>query len=152
MSEGRNQLEQAIEAWQERHEVAVLAQREADIVLPFLRAAVEELHAFRKNGEQADGASQAIEPLRAPQSVNVERKPTFSAHRPEVELEPAEVNETPTPFRGKKNADEAGNGLVATIAADQDAEESYESISSGFGRKSIATLIQEAGNKEEAAS
>ena len=152
MSEGRNQLEQAIEAWQKRHEVAVLAQREADIVLPFLRAAVEELDAFRKNGEQADGAAPAIEPLRAPQFVTVEHKPTFSAHRSEVAPESAEVNETPTPFGGKKNADEAGNGLVATVAADQDAEESDESISSGFGRKSIAALIQGAENKEEAAS
>lgn len=158
MSEGREQLQQAIEAWQKRHAAAVLAQREADIVLPFLRAAVEELDAFRKNGEQAEAVAvaPAIEPVTAPrlEPVAAERKATFSAHQPVVEPEPVELLETTSPFRGKNDEQVAnGSGLAAAIGSDDaGADESDESISSAFGRKSIASLIQEAENKEEAAS
>jgi hypothetical protein len=50
MSEGRSELERAIDVWEQRHAAAVRAKREAEVVMPFLRAAVEELDTFRADG------------------------------------------------------------------------------------------------------
>ena len=43
MSEGRNELEKAIEVWERRHVAAVQAKNEAEVVMPFLRAAIQDL-------------------------------------------------------------------------------------------------------------
>ncbi len=208
MSEGRDQLQQAIEGWEKRYSAAVVAQREADIVLPFLRAAVEELDAFRKSGEHADAVVPKSEPLSMPQpepvavsapvatepepvavesepvaveleSVAVESAPVAVELEPvAVESEPVAVESapvadesapvfaapepvspqldttdvietTPTLFPGKTE-DEAVGGLAAAILSDETEDQEDESISSAFGRKSIASLIEEAENKEAA--
>ena len=195
MSEGRDQLQQAIEGWEKRYSAAVVAQREADIVLPFLRAAVEELDAFRKSGEHADAVVPKSEPLSMPQpepdavsapvatepepvavesepvaveleSVAVESEPVavelepvavesepvadesapvFAAPEPvSPQLDTTDVIETtPTLFPGKTE-DEAVGGLAAAILSDETEDQEDESISSAFGRKSIASLIEEA--------
>ncbi len=153
MSEGREQLQQAIEGWESRHASAILAQHEADIVLPFLRAAVEELDAFRKNGQRAEGVAPLAKALRAPRPESVAVAPELVAttFKPAaVESEAVDIIEArPTPFSGN-NDDEAVNGLPAADRDDEDSEQSDDSISSAFGRKSIASLIQD--EKTEAAS
>ena len=53
MSEGRGELERAIEVWERRHVVAVQSKREAEVVLPFLRAAIEELDSFQAGDSSA---------------------------------------------------------------------------------------------------
>ncbi len=53
MSEGRSELEKAIEVWERRHVAAVQAKREAEVVMPFLRAAVEELDSFHAGNKTA---------------------------------------------------------------------------------------------------
>ncbi len=161
MSEGRDQLQKAIEGWESRCAVALAAKHEADIVLPFLRAAVEELDAFRKNGQRVEAVAPVAETPRArrPEFVAVVPDPVPSTPEPvavepepvAVEPEPANIIETnPTPFSGD-NDNEAVNGPAAAIGSDEGAEQSDDSISSAFGRKSIASLIEEA-EKEGAAS
>ena len=168
MSEGRDQLQKAIEGWESRCAVALAAKHEADIVLPFLRAAVEELDAFRKNGQRVEAVAPVAETPRArrpefvavvpdpvpstPEPVAVEPEPVAVEPEPvAVEPEPANIIETnPTPFSGD-NDNEAVNGPAAAIGSDEGAEQSDDSISSAFGRKSIASLIEEA-EKEGAAS
>ncbi len=54
MSEGRSELEKAIEVWERRHAAAVQAKREAEVVMPFLRAAVEELDSFHAGNPAVD--------------------------------------------------------------------------------------------------
>ena len=153
MSEGRDQLQKAIEGWESRCAVALAAKHEADIVLPFLRAAVEELDAFRKNGQRVEAVAPVAETPRArrPEFVAVVPDPVPSTPEPvAVEPEPANIIETnPTPFSGD-NDNEAVNGPAAAIGSDEGAEQSDDSISSAFGRKSIASLIQD--EKTEAAS
>ncbi len=51
MGDGRIELEKAIEVWEKRHTAAVQAKREAEVVMPFLRAAVEELDSFREGNK-----------------------------------------------------------------------------------------------------
>jgi len=63
MSEGRSELEKAIEVWERRHVAAVQAKREAEVVMPFLRAAVEELDSFHAGNKTAA----AVAPEPAPQ-------------------------------------------------------------------------------------
>ena len=57
MSEGRNELEKAIEVWERRHVAAVQAKREAEVVMPFLRAAVEELDSFHAGNKTVPAAA-----------------------------------------------------------------------------------------------
>ncbi len=57
MSEGRSELEKAIEVWERRHVTAVQAKREAEVVMPFLRAAVEELDSFHAGNKTAEAVS-----------------------------------------------------------------------------------------------
>ncbi len=161
MSEGMDQLQQAIEGWEKRYSAAVLAQREADIVLPFLRAAVEELDAFRKSGGNAETVAPTSEPVSVPQpdpvavpetvAVDPEPMPVFAA--PETAPAPLEsvdvIETTPTPFPGMPN-DGAATALAEAILSDDADEPDNDSISSAFGRKSIASLIEEAENKEAA--
>lgn len=68
MSEGRSELEKAIEVWERRHGAAVQAKREAEVVMPFLRAAVEELDSFHAGNKTVEAvapepASPAPEPV-----------------------------------------------------------------------------------------
>lgn len=68
MSEGRSELEKAIEVWERRHVAAVQAKREAEVVMPFLRAAVEELDSFHAGNQTAaavapEPVTPALEPL-----------------------------------------------------------------------------------------
>ncbi len=153
MSEGMEQLQQAIEGWESRYAAAVVAQHEADIVLPFLRAAVEELDAFRKNGQRKEEVAPVAEVPRPPRPEFVAIVPDPVPSTPEpvaAEPEPVElITTSSTPFRVDGD-DEAVNGLAATIRNDEGSEQSDDSISSAFGRKSIASLIQEAENKEAA--
>ena len=146
MSEGRQQLQEAIEGWESRYAAAVVTQHDADIVLPFLRAAVEELDAFRKNGKSKERVAPVAEVLRPsrPEFVAVAPDPVSSTPEP-VDI----IKTSSTPFRVADD-DEAVNGLAAAIRNDEGSGQSDDSISSAFGRKSIASLIQEAENEEAA--
>lgn len=74
MSEGRSELEKAIEVWEQRHVAAVQAKREAEVVMPFLRAAVEELDSFHAGNETVEAVAPepASEPVmpRAPSAFD----------------------------------------------------------------------------------
>lgn len=70
MSEGRSELEKAIEVWEQRHVAAVQAKREAEVVMPFLRAAVEELDSFHAGNKTVEAvASEPVMP-RAPSAFD----------------------------------------------------------------------------------
>lgn len=68
MSEGRNELEKAIDVWERRHVAAVQAKREAEVVMPFLRAAIEELDSFHAGNETVAAVAPDSVP-QAPESV-----------------------------------------------------------------------------------
>jgi hypothetical protein len=101
MSEGRNELEKAIEVWERRHAAAVRAKREAEVVMPFLRAAVEELDSFNAN----DGAVAVTEPVRrapqapqfAPIAAATPEPAPFSVGFASADATETEANETEAP-------------------------------------------------------
>jgi hypothetical protein len=94
MSEGRSELEKAIEVWERRHVAAVQAKREAEVVMPFLRAAVEELDSFHAGNQTA--AAVTPEPV-AQEPAPVAFSGNFAPVQPEAVEEPANL-EAPTEF------------------------------------------------------
>ena len=131
MSEGRHELEQAIEVWENRHAEAVRLKREAEVVMPFLRAAVEELDNFR--GEKAVAA------------------PAETIEAPATPAEP--VPAAPNPFDGNfggplNEATEPESAEVEEAAEDQVQEPVADFP--GFQPRAISALMDEEADDEAA--
>ena len=94
MSEGRSELEKAIEVWERRHVAAVRAKREAEVVMPFLRAAIEELDSFHAGSTQA--AAMAPEPSAQEPAPVAFSSNSFAPAEPNVAEEPE--MDAPTEF------------------------------------------------------
>ena len=94
MSEGRSELEKAIEVWERRHVAAVQAKREAEVVMPFLRAAVEELDSFHAGSQTA--AAVTPEPV-AQEPAPIAFSSNLSPAQPDAAEEPVDVD-APTEF------------------------------------------------------
>ena len=129
MSDGRSELENAIEVWEQRHAAAVRAKREAEVVMPFLRAAVEELDSFHAN---------------APVAAPVET-PVAAAMPPASEPGAAEASPFSVGFAS--SLDEA----VDTAVSDEPAEAPTE-FPHSFQRRAISSLMDEDEGDAEAAS
>lgn len=126
MSEGRNELEKAIEVWERRHVAAVQAKNEAEVVMPFLRAAIEELDSFHAGNKTVAGAAVDFEP-QAPDSEVVERA-------------------DPPAFEGNFDSTEDD---VADEPAGDDAPTEFPNV---FRRRGIASLMDDEDTDNEAAA
>jgi len=130
MSDGRNELERAINVWEKRYAAAVRAKREAEVVMPFLRAAVEELDSFHAGAER----SAPVAP--------VGETPEAESTPPPAILEDVAA-EAPSPFDGNfAAADDAD--------ADQPADSEPTEFPSTFPRRAIASLMDEEDGDEAA--
>ncbi|NKB88873.1 MAG: hypothetical protein GKS06_11705 [Acidobacteria bacterium] len=127
MSEGRHELDKAIEVWEQRHAAAVRAKREAEVVMPFLRAAVEELDNFR--GDKSEGAV-------APAAVVA----------PPVPEAPA-----PNPFDGGLGAPAAFEVPEVSDEGDVASEDETATDFPSFQPRAISALMDDEGEDDEAA-
>ncbi len=126
MSEGRSELEKAIEVWERRHVAAVQAKNEAEVVMPFLRAAIEELDSFHAGNKTTAGAAVDFAP-QAPDSEVVERT-------------------GPPAFKGDLDSTEDD---VADEPASDDAPTEFPNV---FQRRGIASLMDDEDTDNEAAA
>ena len=124
MSEGRSELEKAIEVWERRYGEAVQAKREAEVVMPFLRAAVEELDSFHA------GAT------------------TTAAAAPEP------ASPTPEPAPAAPQAFDGNFGSAAVVDADEElGDDAPTELPNVFPpRRGIAALMNDDDTDEEAAA
>lgn len=140
MSEGRNELEQALDVWERRHAAAVRAKREAEVVIPFMRAAIEELDSFNANG----GSDETAE-------IPVVAKAPVVAEEPEAESSDFVDNtpDAPMPFSiGAAGAEEADEADDADDSADEDSDEA-EAPAAFNPRRGIAALLSNDSDEDE---
>ena len=138
MSEGRNELEQALDVWERRHAAAVRAKREAEVVIPFMRAAIEELDSFNANGESSDSAESPVvaempkvEPVETvessdfvdntpdapmPFSIGAEADNADEADEADDDAVDGDVDEAPAAFNPRR-------GIAALLSSDSDEDE-----------------------------
>ena len=126
MSEGRSELENALEVWERRHAAAVRAKCEAEVVMPFLRAAVEELDGFHA-GDKGGAAVVPESAAKAPGPVAVEK-------------------DSP-PARGKKSGSKAADSAHES-AGDKNADEDPKT----FRPRGIASLMDDEDKDAKAAA
>lgn len=123
MSEGRSELEKAIEVWERRHGEAVQVKREAEVVMPFLRAAVEELDSFHA------------------------RATTSAAAAPEP------ASSTPAPVPAAPSAFDGNFGAAAVVDAHEEAGDAAPTeLPKVFQPRGIASLMNDDETDEEAAA
>ncbi len=134
MSEGRNELEQALDVWERRHAVAVRAKREAEVVIPFMRAAIEELDSFHANGESDDSTeSPAVAEMPKAEPID------FVDDTPDA----------PMPFSvGAADADEDAEADEADEADAEDSDDA-EAPAAFNPRRGIAALLSNDSDEEE---
>lgn len=126
MSEGRSELEKVIEVWERRHVAAVQAKNEAEVVMPFLRAAIEELDSFHAGNKTIAGAAVDFAP-QATDSEVVERT-------------------DPPAFEGDFGSTEDD---VAAEPTGDDAPTEFPNV---FQRRGIASLMDDEDTDNEAAA
>lgn len=138
MNEGRAELQRVILQYEKQRAEAIRSKQEAEIVLPFVRAAMEELAA-------ALGQSESSETKRV-QAEHVAERSAAKAAAFQPQERPRRsgtavfgVSESHEPVAADPDFDELD--VDEEIAAPMQA-------SGGFGRASIASLIEDAKKKE----
>lgn len=109
MSEGHVELQRIVHQYDKQLAEATRAQQEAEIVLSFLRAAVDELEALGR-GETTGGATQRPGPVAAPSPLV---PPTTDA--PVAGVDPIAVNASPS---GAEPANSANRSTIASLIED----------------------------------
>lgn len=165
MNEGRAELQRVILQYEKQRAEAIRSKQECEIVLPFMRAALEELDAAlgqSENGEVMERVQSQVRSGKArSQQVQAERAaevapeaPAFRAPQPEqprVEPRPERPNFSVMNNSVEHEEEEPRVEQEAEVVAeaDEDVEESRPAFPS-FNRASIASLIDEAGKQEKA--
>jgi hypothetical protein len=154
MNEGRAELQRVILQYEKQRAEAVRSRQECEIVLPFMRAALEELDAAlgqSENGEVMERVQSQVRNGKArSQQVQAENLAAPVAEAPVAEAPvfaaPAAAPERPA-FSVMDNTESEPEVAEAAPAADDaPAEAAFPS----FNRASIASLIDQAGKEEKA--
>jgi len=165
MNEGRAELQRVILQYEKQRAEAIRSKQECEIVLPFMRAALEELDAAlgqSENGEvmervqsqvrsgkarsqqvQAENVVQAAPAapvMTSPEPTPEPQRPSFSVMDNTVAEEDEAAEESQVEAEVEASADDN----------DSDEHEEAKPAFPSFNRASIASLIDEAGKQEKA--
>lgn len=132
-NEGRADLQRVILQYEKQRAEAIRSKQEAEIVLPFVRAALEELDAALGQSEN-NSEGQREQTKRA-----VERSAAAAKERA---TDPAPAVEEP-------KAPVAAKSVFGVSEEDEFEMDETPAKESPFGRSSIASLIDEAGKKHK---
>ncbi len=133
MQEGRAELQKVILHYEKQRAEAMRAKQEAEIVLPFMRAALEELDAaVGQTGQSNTSKANSMRP-----ALKIE--PTSHAAS-KVEVDSAPL---PTPAPQPEPALAVANGAPGPVGVESAPSEPAPA-KPAFGRASIASLIEEA--------
>lgn len=151
MNEGRAELQRVILQYEKQRAEAIRAKQEAEIVLPFMRAALEELDAAlgqRENGEVMDRVHSQVQSGKARASQMV------------ADAAPVKVAQAAQPQPAPEPQRPAGLTLMNSVEAFEEDNEDVEeqpvqqpaakAAFGGFNRSSIASLLDDAEKQTKA--
>ena len=155
MNEGRAELQRVILQYEKQRAEAIRSKQECEIVLPFMRAALEELDAAlgqSENGEVMERVQSQVRSGKArSQQVQAERVAQAAPAAPAIEApEPVAAPEPQRPSFSVMNNTVDEEPEVEASANDSEAQEATKPAFPSFNRASIASLIDEAGKQEKA--
>lgn len=169
MNEGRAELQRVILQYEKQRAEAIRSKQECEIVLPFMRAALEELDAAlgqSENGEVMERVQSQVrsgkarsQQVQAASAAEVAPEaPAFQVAEPAPAPEPRSERPSFSVMNNSVSSDadepevEEEAEVVAEATHESDQEDSQESRPAfpSFNRASIASLIDEAGKQEKA--
>lgn len=162
MNEGRAELQRVILQYEKQRAEAIRAKQEAEIVLPFMRAALEELDAAlgqSENGEVMERVhSQVHSQVQSGKARASAAAQTRHAARPEPQHRVQETYRAPEPQPAPESPRPAGLTLMNNVETFEAEEEEVQEAPQppakpafgGFNRSSIASLLEDADKQAKA--
>lgn len=158
MNEGRAELQRVILQYEKQRAEAIRAKQEAEIVLPFMRAALEELDAAlgqSENGEVMERVHSQVQSGKARASQLSAPAPAAAPVRPAPRQEVQRVHE---PHPAPEPQRPAGLTLMNNVETFEEEQEEAEAppqtaakpAFGGFNRSSIASLLDDADKQAKA--
>ena len=156
MNEGRAELQRVILQYEKQRAEAIRSKQECEIVLPFMRAALEELDAALGQSENGEVMERVQSQVRSGKARSQQVQAEHVAAAAHSEPEPAAAPEPQRPSFAVMNntveeeAEAHAEPEVQANADDDHEQEGAKPAFPSFNRASIASLIDEAGKQEKA--